>query len=108
MASSLETLVKSGLHYGSVTTNPGQQAIMAELQTAVNKYREVEQQHVGYVRLRDIDVLRALVFMLRTAHMRTSGRPKSRAFVDFVLSQFPEKQSAIAGAEDAGSRIVMP
>ena len=107
MASSLETLVKSGLHYGSVTTNPGQQAIMAELQNAVNKYREVEQQHVGYVRLRDIDVLRALVFMLRTAHMRTSGRPKSRAFVDFVLSQFPEKPSVIASPEEA-SRIITP
>jgi len=39
---------------------------------------------------------------------RTSGRPKSRAFVDFLFAQFPEKQSALAGSEDAGSRIVIP
>ena len=108
MASRLETLVRSGLHYDTATTNPIQQAITAELQKAIDKYREVEQQHLGYTRLRDSDVLRALVFVLRTAQMRTSGRPKSRAFVDFVLSQFPEKQSMIAGADEAASRIVTP
>jgi hypothetical protein len=45
------------------------------------------------------------------AHGRTSGRPKSRAFVDFLFEQFPEKQSAIATLatpETAGSRIVVP
>jgi hypothetical protein len=39
---------------------------------------------------------------------RTSGRPKSRAFVDFLFAQFPEKQSAIATPEEAGSRIIVP
>ena len=39
---------------------------------------------------------------------RTSGRPKSRAFVDFLFAQFPEKNSAIAGPHDVGSRIVIP
>jgi hypothetical protein len=42
------------------------------------------------------------------ANARTSGRPKSRAFVDFVLSQFPENSSAIAAPEDAGSRLITP
>jgi hypothetical protein len=53
-------------------------------------------------------VLKALVFLLRMGLGRTSGRPKSRAFVDFLFAQFPEKHSAIAGPEDAGSRIVIP
>jgi hypothetical protein len=52
--------------------------------------------------------LKALVFLLRLGLGRTSGRPKSRAFIDFLLAQFPEKQSALTGVEDAGSRIVIP
>jgi hypothetical protein len=61
---------------------------------------------VGYVQLRDSEVLRALVFMVRMAHGRTSGRPKSRAFVDFLLAQFPEKPGDLAAPEAASSLIV--
>ena len=74
----------------------------------MKEYREAEQKHVGYVQLRDSEVLRALVFIVRMANGRTSGRPKSRAFVDFLLAQFPEKSSAIAAPEDAGSRLITP
>jgi hypothetical protein len=74
----------------------------------VREFRAAEQQHMGHTRLRDSDVLKALVFLLRMAFARTSGRPKSRAFVDFLFAQFPEKQSVIAGPEEAGSRIVIP
>ena len=106
MAKSYETLVNSGLHYEMRTTSISQQAVSAEVQKIVKEYRETEQKHVGYSRLRDSDVLRALVFLLRMAHARTSGRPKSRAFVDFVLAQFPER--TIAAPEEVGSRIIVP
>ena len=52
----------------------------------LKEYREAEQKHIGYSRLRESDVLRAFVFLLRIGYARTSGRPKSRAFVDFILS----------------------
>ncbi len=39
---------------------------------------------------------------------RTSGRPKSRAFVEFLFAQFPEKLSGVAGAPAAESRIIVP
>jgi len=103
-----ETLVNSGLHYEAPTTSISQQAIAAEVQKMLKEYREAEQKHLGYSRLRDSEVLRALVFLLRMGYARTSGRPKSRAFLDFVLSQFPESPSAIATPEEAGSRIIVP
>jgi len=53
-------------------------------------------------------VLKALVFLVRMAHARTSGRPKSRAFIDFLFLQFPEKANAIASPAEAGSRIIVP
>ena len=107
LARSYETLAESGLHYEIPITNMAHQAIASEVQKMVKEYREAEQKHVGYSRLRDSDVLRALVFLVRMAYTRTSGRPKSRAFVDFLFRQFPEPQSAIA-APDEGSRIIVP
>ena len=106
LAGSYETLAASGLHYESAGTNIIHQAIAVEIQNMVKEYREAEH-NAGYTRLRDSDVLRALVFLLRMGLTRTSGRPKSRAFVEFLLQQFPEPQSAIA-APDEGSRIIVP
>ena len=103
-----ETLVNSGLHYETPITSMSQQAVIVEVQKMLKEYREAEQKHLGYSRLRESDVLRALVFLLRMGYARTSGRPKSRAFVDFVLSQFPEKQSAVLAPAEAGGRIISP
>ncbi len=103
-----ETLVNSGLHYQSPTTNLCHQAIAAEVQSMVKEYREAEEKHLGYSRLRDSDVLRALVFLLRMGYARTSGRPKSRAYTDFVVSQFPENSPTGAGPDEAASRLIVP
>jgi hypothetical protein len=107
LAKSYETLASSGLVYETPTTNLAHQAIAAEIQKVVKEFREAEQKHLGYARLRDSDVLRALVFLLRMGLTRTSGRPRSRAFVDFIFGQFPEQASAIA-APDQGSRLIVP
>jgi hypothetical protein len=57
----------------------------------VKEFREAEQKHIGLTRLRDSEVLKALVFLLRLGLGRTSGRPKSRAFVDFLFATIPRK-----------------
>jgi hypothetical protein len=105
MAKSYDTLVNSGLYYETPVTNSARQAAVVEVLAMLKEYREVEQKNLGYARLRDSDVLSALVFLVRTAHGRTSGRPKARAFVDFLLAQFPEKQAAV-GAEAPGNLII--
>jgi len=107
LASNYETLASSGLHYETPVTNLTHQAIANEVQKMIKEYREAEQKHIGYSKLRDSEVLRGIVFLLRMSMVRTSGRPKSRAFVDFLYRQFPEQESAVVGA-DEGSRIVMP
>ncbi|MGB8012176.1 MAG: hypothetical protein WCF68_11215 [Terriglobales bacterium] len=108
LAKSYETLVKSNLIYEQPTANLAHQNIAREVETMVREFRAAEEQHLGHTRLRDSDVLKALVFLLRMGLGRTSGRPKSRAFVDFLFAQFPEKHAAIAGPDEAGSRIVIP
>ena len=106
LARTYETLTNSGLHYESPTASVGQQGVADEVQTMIKEYREAEQKHIGFSRLRDSDVLKGLVFLVRMAHGRTSGRPKSRAFVDFLFSQFPEDKSTIAKPDETRSRII--
>jgi hypothetical protein len=108
LTKSYERLVNSGLHYEQPLTSDTQRRAAGEVETMIKEYREAEQKHTGYSTLRDTDVLKALVFLVRLANGRTSGRPKSRAFVEFLFAQFPEKASAVVAAQEAGSRIILP
>jgi hypothetical protein len=108
LAHRYERLVNSGLHYDPPLTSDSQRRVATEVETMLKEYREAEQKHMGYSTVRESDVLRALVFLVRLAHGRTSGRPKSRAFVDFLFAQFPEKESSVLTPQEAGSRIILP
>lgn len=108
LATSYERRLNSGLVYDPPLTSDSQRKAVIEIETMVKEYREAEQKHVGYSTLRDSEVLKALVFLLRLANGRTSGRPKSRAFVEFLFAQFPEKESAVVTPQEAGSRIILP
>ena len=108
LAKSYERRINSGLHYEQPLTSDSQRRAAIEVENMVKEYREAEQKHVGYSSLKDSEVLKALVFLLRLGNGRTSGRPKSRAFVEFLLAQFPEKESAVVTPQDAGSRIILP
>ena len=108
LAKGYERRVNSGLHYEQPLTSDSQRRAANEVETVVREYREAEQKHVGYSSLRDSQVLNALVFLVRLAHGRTSGRPKSRAFVEFLFAQFPEKESPVLTPQEAGSRIILP
>ena len=108
LAKSYERRVNSGLHYEQPLTSDSQRRAANEVETMVREYREAEQKHMGYSSLRDSEVLNGLVFLVRLAHGRTSGRPKSRAFVEFLFAQFPEKESAVLAPQEAGSRIILP
>ena len=108
MAQSCETLVNSGLHYETPISSMTQQGIADEVQEMVKSYRKAEEQHLGYSRLRDSDVLRGLVFLLRLGETHSSGRPKSKGFVDFLFAQFPEKESSLATPDETVSRLIVP
>jgi hypothetical protein len=108
LASRYERLVNSGLHYEQPLTSDSQRRVAVEVENMLKEYREAEQKHMGYSTVRESEVLKALVFLVRLAHGRTSGRPRSRAFVDFLFTQFPEKESAVLTPQEGGSRIILP
>lgn len=108
LSSRYERLVNSGLHYEPPFTSASQQRVALEVEGMLKEFREAEHKHMGYTSMRDSDVLKALVFLVRLGYGRTSGRPKSRAFVDFLFGQFPEKESAVITSASSGSRIIVP
>jgi hypothetical protein len=108
LAKSYETLVNSSLIIGQRTANLEHQAISDAIENLVKEFRAEEQKHTGMTRLRDADLLKALVFLVRLGLARSSGRPKSRAFIDFLRAQFPENPSLSATESDAPRQIIVP
>ena len=108
MCTRYERLANSGLHYDQPLTSTAQHAVATKVEALLKEFRELEHKQLGYSTLRDLDVLKALVFLVRLAHGRTSGRPKSRAFIDFLFAQFPEKQSAVVAPAELASRLIVP
>ncbi len=108
LAASYKRLVNSGLHYEQAIPSVPQQRVAAEVETMLKESREAEQKHMRYSTVRDSDVLKALGFLMRLGYVRTSGRPKARAFAEFLVAQFPQKESSVIATQEAGSRIIVP
>ncbi len=109
LARRFQTLADSGLHAPASGLGGAQQALAAQLEELVTEYRRTEEKHAGYSTLRDRQVFEALVFLLRMAHVRTSGRPRSRAFLDLVFEKFPEEESSLIATGGSGTgSIVIP
>jgi hypothetical protein len=101
LVGSFETRANSGLHYEPTRPSPAQQALIQELREVIGDYDE-EGREMGDPHLHDSDALKALVFVLRLVLDRSSGRPLSRGFLDFLRTEFSKDGS------NTQSRIVLP
>lgn len=105
LAKSYETLVNSGLVYESRTANPVQQALVAELQKMIAGYQEIEKQQAGHSTVKDSELLQMMVFLVRLSLARSTARPRSRAFISFLQTQFSDKGEIKA---EEPSRLIVP
>jgi len=107
----LEALIKtyrtlqSGVYYESRPDNALASRIFASAQRGLEEFRRGETENLGMSSTRDADVLGTLVFLQRLELDRNNGRPRSRAFLDFLRSFFGEEEGATA-APHASSLIV--
>lgn len=108
LATSYQTLIGSGLVYEQVPPSLAQQALIEAVRQLLEEFRQLEREHLGYTTLKDGEVLKVLVLVLRLAHIHTSGRPRSRGFLDFLHERFSAAQSSLAADDEPGSRIIMP
>jgi hypothetical protein len=108
IARSYQRLTSSGIIYDESTTNPVHQAIADELRRRIEEYRKLEQQRLGFSNLKDSEVLKALVFLVRAAVKGTSGRPRSRAFLAELAAKFTAATEGSGTAAGGGSSLIVP
>ena len=103
MAETRRTLL-SGIYY----EKPPQIPVAAGLYAALAKFIEDEKKHLAehpeFPALKDTEIFHILVFFLRFGRMRSNGRPRTRAFLSFLRSQFP----AEVGVSREEPRIILP
>lgn len=99
----------TGIYYERPPEAPLPLAVYAEIGRFLKDFRKAESEHSGFTSVKDADVFRLLVFLLRMAKAETSGRLRSRAFIEFLRARFPAKaSSAAAAAEAEAPRIIIP
>ncbi len=103
MAETYRTLV-SGIYY----EKPPQGLIAAGLYAAIAKFIEdhknAEGQHPDVPPLKNTELFQLLVFFVRFGHVRSNGRPRTRAFLDFLREQYPAEM----GLTKEEPRIILP
>ena len=103
----LESLIRtyrtleSGLYYETRPNNLLAASVQQKIQDAVQELRK-ELGEKGSTPIRDAEILGILVFLERVGLHERNGRPRGRAFIDYLRGYFPQKQ---AGPADAPSLI---
>jgi len=103
LAETYRTL-ESGIYYERPPERPLDRALYGRIAEFVQDWRKQEAERTGLSSLKDSEIFRLLVFLLRVAKRETNGRPRSRAFLDFLRTHFPPA----AGAEKEAPRIIVP
>jgi hypothetical protein len=103
MAETYRTLL-SGIYYEKPPEGP----VAAGLYMAIAKFIEDEKKReAGQPQLsplKDSEIFHLLVFFLRIGRLRSNGRPRTRAFIEFLRAQFPRE----LGLAKEEPRIIMP
>ncbi|MGH9628778.1 MAG: hypothetical protein ACRD7E_10675 [Bryobacteraceae bacterium] len=83
--------LESGLYYESRPDNPLASNIYREVQQGLDEYQKRESQSGGLSTLRNAEILGVLAFLQRLEIQHNNGRPKGRAFIDFLRLYFPKR-----------------
>ncbi len=103
LAEAYRTL-SSGIYFEKPPDYRIQRELYGRLKEAINVFKKEEMRRGAIFSIRDSEVRDCLVFLAQTSVIRTNGRPKGRAFLDFIRGQFDLKQFS----KSSSSAIVLP
>jgi hypothetical protein len=95
----------SGIYYERPPDAPLARALYAQIAHALQEFQKNETGRSNFPRLKDSDIFQLLVFLLRVGKQESNGRPRSRAFLDFLRARFPLPADTLP--QDA-PRIIVP
>jgi hypothetical protein len=93
----------TGIYYERQPDGLLRRELYASLTAFVAEVKQKQAQQ-GSAALKDSDFFYLLVFLYRMGLLRTNGRPRSRRYIEFLRSQFPEVQEL----KREESRIIVP
>jgi hypothetical protein len=104
--SALRALAETGktLVAGIVYEQPPPGLIPRELYDTLSAFVAGTKQNSSFGPVKDSEIFQLLVFLFRMGLLRTSGRPRSRRFIEFLRGQFPGTPEL----EREQSRIIVP
>jgi hypothetical protein len=88
MAETLRTLA-TGIIYERPPEGPVARALYGAIGESFQEFRKREAARAGSPPLKDSDAFLLMIFLLRVAKQESNGRPRSRAFLDFLRARFP-------------------
>ncbi len=109
--SALESLAEmyrtlgSGIYYERPPAAPPARALYAQISQSLQEFQKSESGRSNFPGLKDSDIFQLLVFLLRLGKQESNGRPRSRAFLDFLRARFPLSPDAVP--QDT-PRIIIP
>ena len=103
LAETYRTLT-SGLYYEKPPEGGPARELYAKLREAVQELRKEQLARAALPVAKETDVLYITVFLARVLRARSNGRPRCRAFLDFLRAQFPRATAA----EKEAPRIIVP
>ena len=103
LAEARRTLL-SGIYYEKPPDIPVTLGLYASLAKFIEEEKNHLAEHPQLPPLKDLEIFHLLVFLLRFGRLRSNGRPRTRAFLEFLHTQFPAEASA---AKDE-PRIILP
>ena len=103
LAQTYKTL-SSGIIYENPPDAPLPRELYAALTAFIAEVKKQQAERAASATFKDLDLFYLWVFLYRMGLLRTNGRPRSRRFIEFLRSQFP--QSPELKREE--SRIIVP
>jgi hypothetical protein len=96
--------LSSGIYYEKQPAAQFPREIYAAFTTFIAEAKQQQAERLGFSGMKDSEIFYLLVFLYRMGLLRTNGRPRSRRYIEFLRSQFPEDQEL----KREESRIIVP
>jgi len=103
LAETYKTL-RTGIYYEKPPDAPLPRELYAALVAFIGEVKQQQGERSGFSAVKDTDTFYLLVFLYRMGLLRTNGRPRSRRYIEFLRSQFPQAQEL----KREESRIIVP
>jgi hypothetical protein len=103
MAETYRTLL-SGIYYEKPPGGTVAVGLYAAIAKFIEDEKKRESENPQFPVLKISEIFHLLVFFLRFGRLRSNGRPRTRAFIEFLRAQFPRE----LGLTKEEPRIIMP